>query len=122
MAFGYTKRILASGTHRECEDGESRVALYTQTGPTGSLTDVSIFVDDSKRGRGLARFMVQQLLAQCSRERFAPAFVYIDVDCSDGFWDHVGFERNPFEGDRREMAFGYEKRITWERLAQFARV
>ena len=120
----YTKRVLASGVHREWEDAESRVALYTQVREDGcSLTDMSIFVDEEKRGKGFARFMVQHLLAECRKEGFAPAFVYIDTDCSDGFWDHVGFEPNPLANyPSNGIAFGYEKRIAWQRLKQFAKI
>ena len=120
----YTKRTLESGVHREWEDGVgSRAAFYTQTRNDGAtLTDMAIFVDDAKRGQGFARFMVQQLLQWCRREGFEPDYVYIDTDCSDGFWDHVGFEPNPLAEEPRDgMAYGYEKRIAWERLRQFAK-
>lgn len=120
----YAKRVLESGVHREWEDGVgSRAAFYTQTRNDGAtLTDMAIFVDEPKRGAGFARFMVQRLLQQCLLEGFAPDYVYVDVDCSDGFWDHVGFEPNPLAEEPRDgMAYGYEKRISWERLRQFAK-
>jgi GNAT superfamily N-acetyltransferase len=122
MTQNYVKRILSSGVHREWENVGNRVALNTQICNNGTLTDMSIFVDEENRGQGYARFMIQQLLRECRREGFGPAFVYIDVDCSEGFWDHVGFEPNPFaEHPKDGMEFGYEKRIAWKRLLQFAR-
>ena len=118
----YTKRVLESGILREWEDGASRVALNTQVRGGNTLTDMSIYVDDEKRGQGLARLLVQRILFECDKEGFQPAHVYIDTDCSDGFWDHVGFVPTPlYESPRDGMEYGYEKRGCWERLRQFAK-
>ena len=122
MNTQYSKRVLDSGILREWQDTGSRVALNTQFRNGGTLTDISIFVDDEKRGQGMARRMMQRILFECAKDAFEPEHVYIDTDCSDGFWDHVGFEPNPlYEAPVDGMEYGYEKRVTWERLRQFAR-
>ena len=122
MNANYTKRVLESGILREWQDTGSRVALNTQFRNSGTLTDISIFVDDEKRGQGMARRMMQRILFECAKDGFEPDYVYIDTDCSDGFWDHVGFVPNPlYEAPVDGMEYGYEKRVTWERLRQFAR-
>lgn len=122
MNAQYTKRVLESGILREWQDTGSRVALNTQFRNSGTLTDISIFVDDEKRGQGMARRMMQRILFECAKDGFEPEHVYIDTDCSDGFWDHVGFVPNPlYEAPVDGMEYGYEKRVAWERLRQFAR-
>jgi GNAT superfamily N-acetyltransferase len=105
------------------DDGYSRVALYTQYREGKTLTDISIFVDEAYRGQGVARLIIARLLVECDKEGFDTPYVYIDTDCSDGFWDHIGFEINPLcESPVDGMEYGYEKRISWEKLRQFAKL
>jgi GNAT superfamily N-acetyltransferase len=114
----YTKRVLASGTIREVEEPEGRAAFHTH----GSVTDMSIFVEEEHRGQKWARRLVQALLLEAKREGFSVEHVYIDADASQGFWDHVGFEVNPYYDNVSEPElYGYEKRVEWERLQQFAK-
>lgn len=114
----YLKRVLDSGTVREVEQAEGRAAFHTH----GNITDMNIYVEEEHRGHGWARRLVQALLSEARAEGFSAAHVYIDADASQGFWDHVGFVRNPFYDDVSEPeVYGYEKRVAWERLRQFAK-
>jgi len=114
----FFKRVLESGTIREVEEPEGRTAFHTH----GNVTDMSIFVEEEHRGQGWARRLVQALLLEAKREGFSAAYVYIDTDASEGFWDHVGFQVNPFHDNVSEPElYGYEKRVAWERLRQFAK-
>ena len=122
MNATYTKRFLGKSVLREYSDGFSRVALHTQHGEGYLLTDMSIFVDEERRGVGVARRMLQRLLFECDKEGFHPAYVYIDTDCSDGFWDHVGFVVNPLYENQDVPEYGYEKRVGWEVLRTFAQL
>ena len=122
MNATYTKRFLGKSVLREYTDGFSRVAMHTQHCEGSTLTDMSIFVDEERRGVGIARRMLQRLFFECDKEGFQPAYVYIDTDCSDGFWDHVGFGVNPLCENADVPEYGYEKRVGWEVLRRFAQV
>ena len=114
----YVKRVLESGTIREVEEPEGRTSLHTH----GIVTDMSISVEEEHQGQGWARRLVQALLLEAKKEGFSAEYVYIDADASQGFWDHVGFEVNPYHDNVSEPElYGYEKRVKWERLLQFAK-
>jgi GNAT superfamily N-acetyltransferase len=118
--MNFTKKVLESSVLREWGDHFNHVSFFTQIRDGKTLTDMSIFVDEERRGLGLARRMLQRLFFECDKDGFESAYVYIDTDCSDGFWDHVGFTVNPLYEDISMMEYGYEKRISWELLRTFA--
>jgi GNAT superfamily N-acetyltransferase len=120
--MNYTKRVLETSILREWGDSFNHVSFFTQIRDGKTLTDMSIFVDEEKRGLGNARRMMQRLFFECDKDGFETPYVYIDTDCSDGFWDHVGFVVNPDYENTHTMQYGYEKRISWETLRSFARV
>jgi GNAT superfamily N-acetyltransferase len=118
----YTRDDLASGTLREITyrcDGKDvgRFSIYTHC-----IMDMSIFVEPEFRNKNISRTMIRALLMEMGLEKaFRPeAFVYIDTDASENFWDHVGLAPNPNVEDRSTPEYGYEKRITMEDLYRFS--
>ena len=120
VILNFKKRILETSVLREWGDEFNHVSFFTQIQNGKTLTDMSIFVDEEKRGLGLARRMMQRLFFECDKDVFDSTYVYIDTDCSDGFWEHVGFVANPLYETTGTMEYGYEKRISWEQLRTFA--
>lgn len=83
---------------------------------TTGLTDINIHVEEDYRGKGFSRQLVRDLEYYVQRP---PKVVYIDTDASDGFWDKVGFQRNPRVDDVSVPEYGYEKCVSWQDLVAF---
>jgi len=66
---------------------------------------------------------VQELIAKVEQEGLTFPYVYYDTETSSGFSTKMGFTANPFCDDISEPdAHGYEKRVEWARLKQFAKI
>ena len=116
------KKNLESGVYREITfrttDEIGRFQLNTH-----SLMDMSIFVEPAHRGKSIARRMIGGMMAIMADEGSLDpnAFVYIDTDASQGFWHHLGLTPNPNVDDTTKPEYGYEKRISMEKLQMASR-
>ena len=94
------------------------------------VIDTGIGVDESLQGKGWARKMVEAMIDLLDRlgcpneQQF-----HINVDASDGYWDHIGFTEGKQHMDHSRSLVrsetsplnnlsgsGYEKGITFEEL------
>lgn len=89
------------------------------------LWTMQIGIDDSHQHQGFARRLIRALVRaveSCMTVR-PDQLVFIDVDASAGFWDHLGFQVNryglDYKGRRTPVGRGYEKSILWRQVAQF---
>ena len=85
---------------------------------------MTISIDDDHQGKGLTREMIKEMVKKI-RKKYprirADQYLFIDADASDGFWDKIGMEENPnYDADSTEEGSGYEKRITFGNLEEFA--
>ncbi len=118
-ALIYTKRVLQTGVHREAEVPDTGFAIFYSR---GNLTDMTLFVEDNHPREECARFFLQTLIAKVDEDQINIPYVYVDTDTSGGLLELIGFEANPFCNDISEPeSFGYEKRISWSKLVQFAK-
>jgi hypothetical protein len=118
-ALVYTKRVNESGTVREAEIVNTGFAILHSH---GTMADITLFVEDNRPREECARLFLQTLIAKVDEDQTNIPFVYVDSDTSGGLLELVGFEENPFCNDISEPeSFGYEKRISWTKLVQFAK-
>ena len=117
----YIRTELRSGVQREITYWVAGVEVGRFGMYEHGLWDMSIFIEDEFHGRGFARPMVTAMFNALRIEGvYAPAaYVYIDADASEGFWDHVGMTPNPNVEDSERPEYGYEKRITMQALSEF---
>jgi len=120
--FTYKREDLTSGILREVTyhlEGNDigRFSVYTHR-----IMDMSIFVEPEYRNRNLSRKMIHHLLCHMRDEgAYDPtAFIYIDTDASEKYWDHVGLVPNPNAETRDAPDYGYEKRISMDALLRFS--
>ena len=111
----YNRREYESGIMREVMYEWGRISLHTH-----SLCDISIFVEPDKRNQGLSRQLMREILLIMTLEEALPEYVYIDTDASNGFWERVGFFRNPHVDDVTRPEYGYEMRATVLALHNFS--
>ena len=121
--FTYKRDDLASGVVREVTYriggvDAGRFSIYTH-----GLMDMNIYVEPEFRNRNISRKMIHHFMCHMRLEdAYDPtAFVYIDTDASENFWDHVGLTPNPNVENRSVPEYGYEKRITMEALDRFCK-
>ena len=89
---------------------------------------MSIYIEGDHQGKGLARRMVRRsLVSLLKRLRGDPQrLLYIDVDASAGFWEHMGLADAHRYADilaQRHVGFegaGYEKSIKFADLRRWA--
>jgi len=90
----------------------------------GPTTDMTIYLNDEYRGKGLAKYMIGELLKRWySEDPYVrkDKFVFIDADASEGFWDKIGMIDNRYYLSERSLeGKGYEKVITFAKLAKWA--
>ena len=117
----YERRDLSSGILREVtfslgDKDVGRFSVYHH-----KIMDMSIYVEPEYRGKGLTRILIRAMMdALMNENAYVPdAFIYIDTDASERFWDHVGLVDNPDLDNPTVPQYGYEKRISMEALLNF---
>jgi len=120
--FTYKRDDLASGILREVTYHIEGVDIGRFSIYTHGIMDMSIYVEPEYRNRNISRKMIAHLIQAMRNENdFNPlAFVYIDTDASEHYWDRVGLVPNPNVENRRVPEYGYEKRITMDGLYRFS--
>jgi len=88
------------------------------TTPTVSM---GIGIDDAYQKQGYSKLLIRKV---CRHVQLPlDKKIYIDTDASEGFWDHLGLQKNSLydftEDQRNEEGAGYEKFITFEKLLMF---
>jgi GNAT superfamily N-acetyltransferase len=124
----YTKQVCLSGCTREItyweqkqEKGSFRMYSTNTDQFVGNTVDMSIYVDETHRGKGLARKMMRELFTHIQEEiGFPTVLIYIDTDASEGFWDHIGMIPNINYDTTGQMGSGYEKCIEFTKLRTWA--
>tara|TARA_A100001015_G_scaffold185091_1_gene205962 strand:- start:83 stop:814 length:732 start_codon:yes stop_codon:yes gene_type:complete len=93
---------------------------------TGKPVTMTIRIIDYLKDNGYSRILVREtcnlIEYDYSKIRIDQMFL-IDVDASDGFWEHIGMEMNRhfYTNSRRDLeARGYEKHITFPKLCKWA--
>ena len=90
---------------------------------TGEPMSMSIHIDEDLQGKGLSRYMIKTL-THYIRENFPNIsdhqLLFIDVDASVGFWEHIGMKVNRYYNSARDIeGAGYEKNMTFRDLENF---
>ena len=124
----YTKQICQSGCTREItywekkqEKGSFRMYSTNTDQFVGNTVDMSIYVEDTHRGTGLARKMMRELFLHINEEiGFDNVLIYIDTDASEGFWNHIGMIPNINYDTMGLIGSGYEKCIDFAELRTWA--
>jgi len=96
--------------------------IYGKLG-SGETCSMSISVEDKYQKRGISRLMIRHMVdsIECDKNQL----LFIDVDASAGFWDHIGMKINryglDYKGKRKMEGKGYEKVIKWMELQSFSK-
>jgi hypothetical protein len=98
---------------------------------TGRTNDMSIQINDGYKGKGYSRLMVQRMVkgiqSDCPKlDR--QQMLFIDMDMSEGFWDHIGMKEGRYGLDAKRQSnrarklegYGYEKYFTFHDLQNYA--
>lgn len=91
------------------------------------LMTMSIHINEEDRGKGYSRTLMNNVITVLERsyDIRLDQLVFIDMDFSDGFWDHIGMKMNrygiDYRGKRDVEGRGYEKYITWTDLKKWVR-
>lgn len=83
---------------------------------------MTISIEDEFQKKGISRIMMRNMIEHVTLDD--SKLLFIDVDASVGFWDHIGMRINryglDYKGKRNIEGRGYEKVISWKKLKKFA--
>ena len=80
----------------------------------GSTIDLGISIEEEYKKQKWSTPMIATMIESIGNRMSDDQLLFIDVDASGGFWEHLGFEKNRYDRDtpRTPEGRGYEAHIT----------